>query len=307
LKAVQKLVRPSCAVAVLLLLCVVARAQDLDPRAYSPAPVGTNFATVSYGRTSGDVVVDPTIPITDASATFNNTILGYYHAFGLLGRQTTVSAAMPYVWGSGEGLVNEVQTHIYRSGLGDLRLRVAFFLVGSPAVGPQEFKKRQAKTVVGASVVISAPLGQYDPKVLINIGANRWAFRPGIGITHTLGSWLLELDLASWFFLQNSNFFHGQVLQQSPIGSVQAHVIYNFRPGLWLALDGTYYQGGRTHLDGVRQGNLQQNSRLGVTLALPLNRWQSLKLVYDRGAIVRVGGKFSTFSATYQVRWQTRK
>jgi hypothetical protein len=97
------------------------------------------------------------------------------------------------------------------------------------------------------------------------------------------------------------------VLQQSPIGSVQAHVIYNFRPGLWLALDGTYYQGGRSHLDGVRQANLQQNSRVGVTLALPLNRWQSLKFVYDRGAIVRVGGKFSAFSATYQLRWQTRK
>ena len=285
----------------------LARAQDLDPRAYSPAPVGTNFVGITYGRTSGDVALDPTIPITDASANFNNTVLGYYHSFGLLGRQTTVAAGVPYVWGSGQGLVDGVPAHIYRSGLGDLRLRLAFFLVGSPAVGPQEFKKRQAKTVVGTSLVIAAPLGQYDPKVLINIGANRWAFKPGLGITHTLGSWLLELDLGSWFFLQNSNFFRGQVREQAPIGSVQAHVIYNFRPGLWLALDGTYYTGGRTHLNGVRGNDLQQNSRVGVTLAVPLNRWQSLKFLYDRGAVVRVGGKFTSFSATYQVRWQTRK
>jgi hypothetical protein len=278
----------------------------MEPRAYSPAPVGTNFVVLSYGRTTGSVVVDPTLPVTDASARFNNAILGYYHAFGLLGRQTSVSLGVPYVWGSAEAVVNGVSRRIHRSGLGDPRLRFAFILFGSPAAGPEEFKKRKSRTVVGTSVVIVAPLGQYDPDLLVNIGANRWAFRPDIGISRSLRSWMLELNLGSWLFMQNSNFLHGQVREQAPLGSVQAHVSYTFRPGLWLALDGTYYTGGRTHLNGVRNNDLQQNSRLGATFALPLTRSQSLKFAYSKGATVRVGGDFTTFGITYQLRWFTR-
>jgi hypothetical protein len=307
LQAVEKLVRPLWLAAALLLWCVVARAQDLEPRSFSPAPVGTNFALVSYGRTSGDVVLDPTLPITDASASFNTATLGYYHSFGLLGRQTSIAAGMPYVLGSGQALLSGVPAHIYRSGLGDLRLRLSYFLVGSPAVNLQEFRKHKARTVVGADVVISVPVGQYDPDLLVNIGANRWAFRPEIGISRSLRSWVLELDLGSWFFLQNSDFFHGQVREQAPIGSVQAHVSYTFRPGLWLALDGTYYTGGRTHVNGVRSNDLQQNSRMGATLALPLTRAQSLKLSYSRGAVTRVGNNFTSLGVTYQLRWFMRK
>jgi hypothetical protein len=307
LKTALKLGPPAYVAAAVLLMCALARAQDLEPRAYSPAPVGTNFAVVSYGRTTGSVVLDPTLPLTDTSAKFNTAILGYSHTFGLLGRQANVSAAMPYVWGSAQALVDGVSVRTYRSGLGDLRLRVAYIFVGGPAVGPEEFKKHKSKTVVGTSVVIAAPLGQYDPNLLINIGANRWAFRPEIGISRTLRSWMLELDLGSWFFMQNSSFFRGQVREQAPIGSAQAHVSYTFRPGLWLALDGTYYQGGRTHLNGIRSNDLQQNSRLGVTLALPLTRTQSLKFECNKGATVRIGGDFTSCSASYQLRWQTRK
>ncbi len=302
LKAAKKLVPAG-----LLLLCVVARAQDLEPRSFSPAPVGTNFAVVSYGRTSGDVILDPTLPVTDASASFNTATLGYYHSFGLLGRQTSIAAGMPYVWGSGQALLNGVPAHLYRSGLGDLRVRWSYFLVGSPAVTRQEFKQHAARTVVGVDVTIAVPLGQYDPDLLVNIGANRWAFRPEIGISRSMRSWLLELDAGSWFFLQNSNFFHGQVREQAPIGSVQAHISYTFRPGLWLALDGTYYTGGRTHVNGVRGNDLQQNSRLGTTLALPLTHGQSLKLSYSKGAVTRVGGNFTSVGVTYQLRWFTRR
>jgi len=302
LKAVEKL-----AAAVLLLLCVVARAQDLEPRSFSPAPVGTNFAVVSYERTSGDVIFDPTLPVTDASASFNTATLGYSHSFGLLGRQTSIAAGMPYVLGSGQALLNGVPAHLYRSGLGDLRGRLAYLLVGSPAVNLQEFKKQKARTVVGVAMTIAVPLGQYDPDLLVNIGANRWAFRPEIGVSRSVRSWLLELDLGSWFFLQNSNFFHGQVREQAPIGSVQAHVSYTFRPGLWLALDGTYYTGGRTHVNGVRGNDLQQNSRLGTTLALPMTRSQSVKVSYSKGAVTRVGGNFTSFAVAYQLRWFTRK
>ena len=293
--------------AIVLLLGAFAVAQELEPRSYSQAPVGTNFVVINYGRATGSVVLDPTIPVTNASAKFDSTTLGYSHVFGFLGRQASISLGVPYVWGTAEGLVNGSSRRIYRSGLADPRLRFAFILFGSPAVSPAEFNKHKSRTVVGTSLAIVVPMGQYDPNLLINIGSNRWAFKPEIGISRTLRSWMLELDLGSWFFLQNSNFFQGQVREQAPLASAQAHVSYTFRPGLWVALDGTYYTGGRTHVNGVRSNDLQQNSRLGATLALPLTRSQSLKLAFNRGTTVRAGGNFTTFGITYQVRWFTQR
>jgi hypothetical protein len=292
-------------IAIAILCSALAAAQELEPRSYSPAPVGTNFAAINYGRATGSVVLDPTLPITNASADFNAVTVGYVHVFGFLGRQTSLSIGAPYVWGTGEGLVNGAFRRTYRSGLGDPRLRFSFIFYGSPAVGPAEFKKHKSRTVVGTSMVMVVPLGQYDPNLLINIGSNRWAFKPEIGISRTLHSWMLEVDLGSWFFMQNSKFFQGQVREQAPLGSAQAHLSYTVRPGLWVALDGTYYTGGRTHVDGVRSDDLQQNSRLGTTMAVPLTRTQSLKLAYNRGASVRKGGNFTTVGITYQLRWFT--
>lgn len=307
MQASPKLVQAVSLAAIALWLGTLSAAQELEPRSYSPAPVGTNFVVINYGRATGSVVLDPTLPITNAAARFNSATLGYVHVFGFFGRQTSVSLGLPYVWGTGEGLVNGVSMRIYRSGLGDPRLRFSFIFFGSPAIGPAEFQKHKSRTVVGTSLVIVVPMGQYDPNLLINIGSNRWAFKPEIGISRSLRSWMLELDLGSWFFMQNSNFFQGQVREQAPLGSAQAHVSYTFRPGLWVALDGTYYTGGRTHVNGVRSNDLQQNSRLGATLALPLTRSQSLKLAYNRGTTVRVGGNFTTFGITYQLRWFTRR
>lgn len=306
MQASPKLVQAISLTAIILLLGVFAASQELEPRSYSPAPVGTNFVVINYGRATGSVVLDPTIPVTDAAARFDSTTLGYSHVFGFLGRQTSVSLGVPYVWGTGEGLVNGVSRRIYRSGLADPRLRFSFILFGSPAVRLAEFQKHKSRTVVGTSLVIVVPMGQYDPDLLINIGSNRWAFKPEIGISRTLRSWMLELDLGSWFFMQNSNFFHGQVREQAPLGSAQAHISYTFRPGLWASMDGTYYTGGRTHVNGVRSNDLQQNSRLGATVALPLTRSQSLKLAFNRGTTVRAGGNFTTFGITYQLRWFTR-
>jgi hypothetical protein len=288
-------------------VCAIAAAQELEPRAYSPAPVGTNFVGLSYGHTSGDVFLDPTLPVENASVEFNTVGFGYYHAFGLFGRQTTVSLSLPYVWGSGRGVFNGVPAHIYRSGLGDPALRISYNLYGSPAMTPQQFKHRKSKTVIGASVVITAPLGQYNPAVLANIGTNRWSFKPQIGFSREVHSWDLDLYLGGYFFSDNPNFFGGHVRGQAPIGAVQVHVSYTIRRGMWVAVDGIYYNGGRTTIDGVQASDLQQNVRLGVTFSLPIARAQSLKFQFATGAVTRIGGNFTTGAITYQYRFMTPK
>ena len=288
-------------------LANTAAGQEMEPRAYSPAPSGMQFVLLSYGHQTGDVLLDSSLPLKDVNVSLNAASFGYGRTFNFLGRQANVAVLVPYIWGTAHGTVFENQINVRRSGGGDLRVRFSTLFKGGEALAPKEFSQRKPVTIIGASVSIVVPTGQYDPVRLVNPGSNRWAFKPEIGISRTLHSWMLELDLGSWLFIQNSNFFQGQVREQAPIGSAQAHLSYTFRPGLWVALDGTYYTGGRTHINGVRSNDLQQNSRLGSTLALPLTRSQSLKLAYNRGATVRVGGNFTTFGITYQLRWFTRR
>lgn len=287
-------------------ICGLANGQDLEPRAYSPAPVGTNFVGLTYSHTSGGFLPDPTLPIQNANLHFNNVNLGYYYAFGLFGRQTSVSLLVPYVWGSGEALVNGTRTRLYRSGLADPVMRLSYILYGSPALRSEDFKKRRHTMIVGASLIITYPLGQYDPKLLVNIGTNRWSFKPQVGFSRELRKWTFDLYLSGAFFTANPDFFRGHVRKQAPLALTQVHISHTFRPGMWVAADGIYYTGGRTTVDGVLKADLQQNVRVGLTFALPVQKSQSLKFQYARGAVVRVGGNFSTVSLTYQYRFTSR-
>jgi hypothetical protein len=83
-------------------------------------------------------------------------------------------------------------------------------------------------------------------------------------------------------------------------------VIYTFHPMLWLAVDGNYYTGGRTTIDGKENFDLQKNSRVGVTLALPAGRSQSIKISYSVGARTTIGGDFQTVGVSYQYAWADR-
>ena len=73
--------------------------------------------------------------------------------------------------------------------------------------------------------------------------------------------------------------------------------------GIWVALDGTYYTGGRTTVDGVEGNDLQKNSRLGATVALPVNRYMSVKLYGSTGVSTRTGSDFNAGGFFLQYRW----
>jgi hypothetical protein len=282
---------------------LTARAQELEPRAYSPNPTGANFVLVGYGHSSGDVVFDPSVPITNVSAHVSQAALFYGRTFGLLGRAASAAVQLPYVWGTVEGDVGEERRSVYRSGLADLRLRFTANLVGGPALAPQEFAARRPRTTVGASVVLVAPTGQYDPAKLVNVGTHRWAIKPELGLSRPAGRWFLELYGGAWIFGDNGDFFGGSRKEQDSILTLQSHVSYVFRPRLWLAGDATFYTGGRTTVDGAEKADLQRNTRYGLTLAVPVKRSSSLKLSWSRGLTTRVGGDFDTLAVGYQFLW----
>jgi Putative MetA-pathway of phenol degradation len=279
------------------------RAQELEPRAYSPNPTGANFVVLGYGHSKGDVVFDASLPVQNVEAKINTTSLLYGRTFGVLGRSASAGVALPYVWGSIEGEVAESFRRITRSGLADLRLRLAVNLVGGPAIGPRDFASRRPATTLGASLSLVAPTGQYDPAKLINLGSNRWSWKPELGLSHPRGRWVFELYGGAWFFTDNDNFYGGSRREQQPIGTLQGHVGYTFKPRLWLAGDATLYSGGRSTVDGVRKDDLQRNSRLGLTLALPVGRRHSIKFAWATGFTTRIGGDFDTLAMAWQYLW----
>lgn len=283
-----------------------AHAQELEPRAYSPAPTGTNFALAGYARSTGDVLFDPSLAVTDTDARINSVFVGYARTFGLAGRSASLSAVLPYARANISGVVDGARTEAYRSGIADLRMRFAMNLIGGPALTPREFAQRTPETSLGVSLSVVAPTGQYDSSRVINIGSNRWAVKPEIGLSQPIGNWFVEGSAGVWLFADNTNLAGGNTRSQDPLYTYQVHGGYTFRPGLWLAADATYYRGGQTSVNGADKQDLQENSRYGVTLSLPLSTSWSTKLAWANGYSTRIGGDFRTASITFQYRWFDR-
>jgi hypothetical protein len=281
-----------------------ARAQSLEPRAYSPGPVGLNFIVIGYTNSQGDVLLDPSVPIEDVSARLNIMTGGLSRTFGLFGRQASATLVLPYVWGDVSGNVLEARQSITRSGLGDVIGRFALNLFGGPALTMKEFLARRPTTSLGMSIVMTAPTGQYSPEKLINLGTNRWAFKPELGLTVPVGNWDFDTYAGVWIFTPNDAFYPGASRRtQQPLWTFQAHVSYTFLPGLWLAADATYYTGGQSTLDGVQKDDRQSNTRVGFTASVPLSRAMALKASAAKGAAVRVGQNFTTLSVALQYRF----
>ena len=104
-------------------------------------------------------------------------------------------------------------------------------------------------------------------------------------------------------YTDNHDFSAARPCAQAPIYSVDAHVSYTRGAGIWVAVDGTYYTGGRTTVDGVEDNDLQKNTRLGVTVALPVNRHTSVKLYGSTGVSTRTGSDFDAAASCVQYRW----
>lgn len=291
----------SCA-AVLLWQASALHAQELEPRTYSPSPIGTNFLLAGYAHVSGDVLTDPSLPITGVSAQFNNLVVGYVRTFALADRTASIGVAVPFVSGDVSGLVIGAPTEVHRAGIGDLQLRFALNLIGNPPLDPEAFAQAQPATSLGASLTVQAPTGQYVPTRLVNVGNNRWAFKPEIGISQPWGNWFFEASAGVWFFTNNTDFFNGKNKSQSALTVTQLHSGYSFRPGFWLAVDLGYAIGGAPSVNGAPSDG-QNNARGGVTLAVPLGRGWSAKLAYSRGFITRAAGNYQIITVAIQYRW----
>jgi hypothetical protein len=292
-------------VAALLLAVSPAVAQELEPRSYSPAPVGTSFLILGVGGSEGALLFDPSLHTEDVRADLAVATTAFGYTFDLGGRQARILAAVPMAWGEIEGIVGGVPQRAPLNGLVDPRVKLSIGLRGLPALRPAEFARAPRGTMVGASVTVVPPLGSYRSDRLVNLGYNRWAFKPEIGVSRPVDRWTFDGYAGVWLFTTNDEYFPGHARRsQDPIASLQGHVSYALTKRSWLAFDATWFGGGRTRVDGVESPDEQRNVRLGATLSIPVGARDSLKIIYNTGATTRRGSDFDTVTVQWQrVRW----
>ena len=309
----MKLRHPSVSL-VLALVSTFVSAQDLAPRAYLITPMHTNAVTLTTSFYTGNILFDGTIPITGATATSSVQVFSCTHSLRVFGRSANFSISLPYGIGNFKGTVVGAETKAYRSGMLDSSYRLSVNLKGGPAMDVRDFLKWRQKTLVGVSLKMVAPTGQYDPAKLINYGANRWALKPELGVSQRWQHWLLDTYGGVWFYTTNDKFFSNNqhvagtnTQSQNPIFAFEGHLSYDVKPRLWASLDGNFWVGGRTSLSGVENpSTLQRNSRIGGTVSVPVSKHQSLKFSYNDGAYIRYGGNFQNVSIAWQYSWLGR-
>ena len=284
----------------------VSNAQDLEPRAYARVPINITILSPGFSYSKGNVVTDPAILLKDLNANVETFSLGLAHTFNLFGLSAQALAVLPFSFVNASAQGNGQLQTANRTGTADMRFRLSVLLLGGQAQKLQEFvKNNKPRTILGTSLTIQPPTGQYYPDKLINIGTGRWAFKPEIALSQPLGKqWLLDLYSAVWLFTKNNSFFPGQLLRsQNAIYTIQSHASYNIKPNLWAAFDATYYAGGNSTINGVAKDDQVSNFRLGGTLVLPTGKRSGLRLSLSKGAVVVKGTNFTTIAVGWNYSW----
>jgi hypothetical protein len=290
-----------CVLVLLLIAAADVTAQELEPRSYSPAPVGTTFVLANLGRSAGAILFDPSADVDNVRADLWVASWGAGRTFGLGGRQARLLAVFPLALGEISGEIGGGPQKQHVAGLIDPRFRFSIGLRGAPALTVEEFATAPQRTAIGAGVTVIAPLGQYREGELVNLGYNRWAFKPEVGVSRPLGQWTIDGHVGVWFYSPNNAHFPGNARkEQDPLVSYQGHLSYSFHNRVWMAFDSTWFEGGQTRVTGGASPDLQRNLRVGGVLSVPIGKRQSLKFVYSTGAITSRGADFDSFNVTWQ-------
>ena len=291
-------------------LCIYSFAglsQDLEPRAYANMPKGTNVIAIVYGFANGNVLTDPSKPIQGAKLSSHNIFAGYVRTFGFANKLARIQVTAPFIFLAGNGKLNGRDTSIARNGFGDARIRFGINLFGSPALSPREFAKFQQKTIVGFSLVASVPIGLYYKEKLINLGSNRWALKPEIGISRRFKRAYAEAYAGVWFYTDNKEYLVNKIQEQDPVVSLQGHLAYYFKNQMWVGLNGNWFNGGQTFVDNTPAGDLKDNWRIGAIWSIPLARQHSMKLQFHVGAFTNTGYDYNVVTLGYQYVFFNKK
>jgi hypothetical protein len=257
---------------------------ELEPRLWSHLPVNKNFGGIGYVYTEADIFLDPATQLEDVEMELQTIAAKYIRTFALFNKTARIDLTQAYQEGRWEGLLAGNFASTERSGLSDSLVRLAVNLYGSPPLKGKEFQSYRAEhtseTTVGFGLVARLPTGQYYKDKLINLGKNRYALRPQLGMQHSQGKWSAEITGEVAFYTKNDEFFGDTELEQEPLYIAHGHLIYTHTPGFWLGASIGYDYGGENTVDGVEKDNKKQDIGWALSAAYPINRVSGLKLTY---------------------------
>jgi len=283
-------------------------AQDIEPRRWSHLPLDTNFLGVGYAYTSGDIFLNPVLQIEDGEFDLNSCALKYIRSFALFDKSARIDITQIYQSGDWSGLQAGQPISTERDGWADTTVRFAINLLGAPPLAGKEFveyrQHADCETIIGAGLAVDLPTGEYFDDKLINLGNNRFVFRPQLGLVHQRGKWTGELTTSASFFTDNEDFFNGKQLKKDPVYFAQGHLIYNFTPGLWISSSIGYFFGGQSTIDGISSDDRQSDLGWALSMGIPITRNFGFKITYiGIRTLTNTGSDTDTFALGCSVMW----
>ena len=279
-------------------------AQFTDPRNYDNTPVGTNQVELAYAYARSNASIDTSLIVTGARVNLNQGSIGYTRYFGLFHRLFWVKATLPMAGLDGSISDTKVQGSV--TGTGDTSYQISALLKGGPALSLAQFENYKPTTTVGMSISITAPTGLYDSIKVLNLGSDRWSFKPEIALSHPFGpeqKWQLDAYANAYFFTNNTSYHGVEILRQDPLPGIEGHMSYSFVNSLWVSFDTRYSLRGVTFVNGVNQNNSQQNFSLGTELNVSLNARNSLVFGFDKALVHKNGPALTGFGVKYNFTW----
>ena len=259
-------------------------AEDIEPRRWTSLPVGTTVLSVGAIRTDGDIAFDPVLEIEDATVESTTTVVSVIRAFDLLGQTARLDVRLPHKHSRWEGLLRGEPRSVDRRGPGDPRLRLSINFLGSPALRGREFQAYRAShpvnTTAGAALAVTLPLGEYQNDKLLNLGQNRFAITPQLGVVHTRGPWSYEVTGSVSFYTKNSEFLVDHTREQDPIFALQTHAVHTSPGGWWASLSAAYDWGGESAIDGVAKSDYREDLLYGVAAGFAIAPQATIQIAY---------------------------
>lgn len=280
------------------------RAQFTDPRTYQNAPVGVNQLELGYAYDRSNSSIDTSIIVTGAKFNLNEGIVDYTRYFGFFQRTSWLESALP-IAGLG-GSISGTNIAASATGTGDSEYQVATLLKGGPALSPEQFADHKSTATIGVSFSFTAPTGLYNASKLLNLGSDRWSFKPEVAYSQPFGAgqkWELDVYGNAYFFTDNRSYHGVEVLRQEPLPGIEGHLSYSFTGNLWASLDTRYSFRGDTLVNGLSQNSSQQNFILGSELNLSINAKNALIFTFAKALVHQNGPTATGFSVRYDYLW----
>ena len=296
--------RPVIICLALAVLHTHACAQFNDPRTFQNTPVGINQLELAYAYVRSNTSIDTSVIVSGAKFNLNQGLVDYTHYFAFLHRMAWFEASVPIANLSGSITGTDITGST--TGAGDSGYTAAILLKGGPALSPEQFANAVTTTSIGLSLSTTAPTGQYDPYKLLNLGSDRWSFKPELAISKPFGPeqrWVFDAYANSYFYTDNTSYRGAEVLRQRGLLGLEGHISYAFNNILWASLDTRYSFRGDTTVDGADQNNPQRNFIVGSELVLSPNSRDSFIFEFAKAAEHKNGPALTGLTVKYDYTW----